>query len=58
MSILYQIPQYCLIGTAEVFAGVAGYYPHFTSKSTCAHLLRLKQDWNMPTPPLRAPSRA
>nr|CAH0109543.1 unnamed protein product [Daphnia galeata] len=24
MSILYQIPQYCLIGTAEVFAGVAG----------------------------------
>ena len=24
LSIVYQIPQYCLIGAAEVFAGVAG----------------------------------
>ena len=24
ISILWQIPQYCLVGTAEVFAGVAG----------------------------------
>jgi len=24
MPITYQIPQYCLIGAAEVFAGVAG----------------------------------
>lgn len=35
MSILYQIPQYCLIGTAEVFAGVAGLeYAYTTAPRT------------------------
>jgi dipeptide/tripeptide permease len=24
ISLLWQIPQYCLVGSAEVFAGVAG----------------------------------
>lgn len=24
ISLLWQLPQYCLVGTAEVFAGVAG----------------------------------
>jgi dipeptide/tripeptide permease len=24
ISLLWQVPQYCLVGSAEVFAGVAG----------------------------------